>query len=228
MDEKNEGLLTSRSTRYSTGQRVLGSVATVGQATVFGQVMGLVATTVACTALGGYIGRNLPRGAAIACLIGGLVCIVATMPAARRSERLGITTLFAAGLLLGLGLAPGLSRYTQAEPQVVWQAAAATAAFIAGLGAVGYSIRRDLSAAYRVMLTLLLGLIIFGLVVFFASIPQANVMYTVVGLGVFGGYTVLDFNLMRRAGMQDTVPLTAGIFLDVLNIFLFLLSLLRG
>ena len=127
MDDKNAGLLTSRSTRYSTGLRVLGSVATVGRAAVFGQVMGLVATTVACTALGGYIGRNLPRGAAIACLIGGVVCIVATMPAARRSERLGITTLFAAGLLLGLGLAPGLSRYTQAEAQVVWQAAAATA-----------------------------------------------------------------------------------------------------
>jgi FtsH-binding integral membrane protein len=150
------------------------------------------------------------------------------MPAARRSERLGITALFAAGLLLGLGLAPGLNRYTQAEPQVVWEAATATALLMAGLGALGCSIRRDLSAAYRVMFTLLLGLIIFGLVAFFASIPQANVMYAVVGLGVFGGYTLLDFNLMRRAGMEDTVPLAAGIFLDVLNIFLFVLSLLRG
>ncbi len=228
MNEKNEGLLTTRSTRYSTGQRVLGSVTTVGQATVFGQVMGLVAITVTCTALGGYIGRNLPRGTAIACLIGGLVFIVVTMPAARRSERLGITTLFAGGLLLGLSLAPGLSGYTQADPQVVWQAAGATALFTAGLGAVGYSIRRDLSAAYRVTFTLLVGLIIFGLVVLLASIPQAHVIYAVIGLGVFGGYTVLDFNLMRHAGVQDTVPLAAGIFLDVLNMFLFLLSLLRG
>lgn len=228
MNRTKEGLLTSRSTRYSTGQRVFGSVATVGQATVFGQVMGLVATTFVCTTLGGYIGRDVPRGAAIACLIGGLVCIVATMPAARRSERFGITALFTAGLLLGLGLGRGLSRYTQAEPQVLWQAAAATALFIAGLGAVGYSIRRDLSAMYRVMFTLLVGLIIFGLVLFLASIPQANVMYAVASLGVFGGYTMLDFSLMRRAGMEDTVPLAAGIFLDVLNIFLFLLSLVRG
>jgi modulator of FtsH protease len=228
MDEKREGLMTSRSARYSTGKRVFGSVSTVGRAAVFGQVMGLVAITTGCTALGGYIGRNLTRDTAIACLIGGVVCIVATVPAARRSERLGITVLFAAGLLLGLGLAPGLSRYAQAEPQLVWQAAAATALFTAALGSVGYSIRRDLSAGYRVMFRLLVGLIVFGLVALFASIPQANVIYAVLGLSVFGGYTVLDFHLMRRAGVEDTVPLAAGIFLDVLNIFLFILDLLRG
>lgn len=156
------------------------------------------------------------------CLHHGNHAVRATIRAA------GITALFAAGLLLGLGLAPGLSRYAQAEPQLVWQAAAATALFTAALGAVGYSIRRDLSAAYRVMFTLLIALIVFGLVALFASIPQANATYAVLGLGVFGGYTLLDFNLMRRCGMEDTVPLAAGIFLDILNIFLFILSLLRG
>ncbi len=30
---------------------------------------------------------------------------------------------------------------------------------------------------------------------------------------------------MRRAGMQETVPLAAGIFLDVINTFLFFLQL---
>jgi FtsH-binding integral membrane protein len=33
---------------------------------------------------------------------------------------------------------------------------------------------------------------------------------------------------MRRAGMQEAVPLAAGIFLDVLNIFLFFLRLFGG
>jgi modulator of FtsH protease len=164
---------------------------------------------------------------AIAYFIGGFIAIVAATPAARRSERFGITALFAAGLLLGMGLAPGLFRYVQADPQAVWQATGATALFIAGLGAMGYCIRRDLSGAYRVMLLLLLGLIGFGLVAMFASMPHANIIYAVLGLGVFGGYTVLDFNLMRRAGVQDAVPLAAGIFLDVLNVFLFFLSLLR-
>ncbi|HEV3228559.1 MAG TPA: Bax inhibitor-1 family protein [Solirubrobacteraceae bacterium] len=216
---------TTRSPDYTTASRAFGSVATIGQAAVFGQVMGLVAVTVGFTALGAYIGRNLSGGAAIACFIGGFIAIVATSFVARRSERLAITTLFAAGLLLGLGLGPGLSQYAQAQPQAVWQAAGATALFIAGLGAVGYSIRRDLSPAFRYLFLALVGLIVFGLVAVFVSIPHANVIYAVLGLVIFGGYTVLDFNLMRRAGVQDIVPLAAGIFLDVLNVFLFFLTL---
>jgi len=227
MDEQNQGFLTTRPAEYATERRVFGSVETVGQAAVFGQVMGLVGVTVGFTALGAYLGRNFSGGGAIACFLGGLIAIVAATPAARRSERFGITALFAAGLLLGMGLAPGLHRYTQAEPQAMWRATGATALFIAGLGAAGYCIRRDLSGAYRVMLLLLLGLIGFGLVAIFASIPHADIIYAVLGLGVFGGYTVLDFNLMRRADVQDAVPLAAGIFLDVLNVFLFFLRLLR-
>jgi modulator of FtsH protease len=33
---------------------------------------------------------------------------------------------------------------------------------------------------------------------------------------------------MRRAGMEEVVPLAAGIFLDVLNIFLFFLRIFGG
>ena len=50
-------------------------------------------------------------------------------------------------------------------------------------------------------------------------------MYAVLGLVIFGGYTVLDFNRMRRAGMDDAVSIAAGIFLDIVNVFLFFLQL---
>jgi uncharacterized protein len=74
----------------------------------------------------------------------------------------------------------------------------------------------------------LLALIVFGLVTVFVSIPGGNIIYAVAGLGIFGAYTVLDFNRMRRAGMNESVPLAAGIFLDVINIFLFFLRLFGG
>jgi FtsH-binding integral membrane protein len=67
--------------------------------------------------------------------------------------------------------------------------------------------------------------IVFAIVTLLVSIPHANVIYSLFGLGVFGAYTLLDFNRMRRAGMEEAVPLAAGIFLDVLNIFLFFLRL---
>jgi FtsH-binding integral membrane protein len=206
---------------------MFGSVETVGVAGVFGQVMGLVAVTLGFFTLGAYLGSHLTEGASIVCFIGGFVCIVG-LNFARRRESLAITLLFAGGLLLGLGMGGVLNRYAEAEPEAVWQAAAATALFVGGLGSVGYAIRRDLSSFYRFLFIALIALIVFGLVTVFVSIPGGNVIYALLGLLIFGGYTVLDFNRMRRAGMEEAVPLAAGIFLDVVNIFLFFLRLFGG
>lgn len=206
---------------------MFGSVETVGNAGVFGQVMGLVAVNLGFFTLGAYLGRNITGGASWVCFIGGFICIVG-LNFARRSEGLSITLLFAAGLLLGLGLGGVLNRYAEAEPEAVWQAAGATALFVGGLGTVGYAIRRDLSPYYRFFFIALIVLILFGLVTIFVSIPGGNLIYAVLGLVIFGGYTVLDFNRMRRAGMQEAVPLAAGIFLDVINIFLFFLRIFGG
>jgi FtsH-binding integral membrane protein len=208
-------------------ERMFGSIETVGSTGVFGQVMGLVAFTVVFFTLGSYLGREIADGASIICFIGGFGCIIG-LNFARRSESLAITLLFAAGLLLGLGMGGVLNRYAEAEPDAVWQAAAATALFVGALGSAGYAIKRDLSGGYRLLFFLLIALIVFGLVTVFVSIPGGNVIYALLGLGIFGGYTVLDFNRMRRAGMQEVVPLAAGIFLDVLNIFLFFLRLFGG
>ncbi len=55
--------------------------------------------------------------------------------------------------------------------------------------------------------------------------PGGSLIYALLGLGVFGLYTVLDFNRLRRAGQNEAIPLAAGIFLDVFNIFLFFLQI---
>ena len=68
----------------------------------------------------------------------------------------------------------------------------------------------------------------FGIVAIFVSIPHANVIYAVAGLVVFGAYTIFDFNRLRRSGIDSAVPIAAGIFLDVFNVFLFFLELFGG
>jgi FtsH-binding integral membrane protein len=196
---------------------------------VFGQVMGLVALTLVFLALGAYIGRDLSGGLGILFFIGSLGAIFGLNIASTRGrEQLAITLLFGLGLLLGLALGPVLNDYATADPSAVWQAAGATAAFVAILGTFGYATRRDLSSWYRVLFFALLGLLAFGLVAIFVAIPGANIIWSVAGLVIFGGYTILDFNRLRRAGSQQAVPIAASIFLDVLNIFLFLLQLFGG
>jgi FtsH-binding integral membrane protein len=195
---------------------------------VFGQVMGLVAATVGFTALGAYIGRDLSGGTGLLFFIGGLVCIVGLNIAARRSEALAITLLFGLGLFLGLAVGPVLNHYAQSEPNALWQSAGATAAFVGGLGAYGYATRRDFSNWARALFWLLLALIVFGIVMIFVNIPGGNLIYAVLGLLIFGAYTVFDFNRLRRANMDQSVPIAAGIFLDIFNIFLFFLSIFGG
>jgi FtsH-binding integral membrane protein len=170
---------------------------------VFGQVMGLVAITIGFTALGAYIGRDLSGGWGIAAFVAALGCLLGLNVAARRSEPLALTLLFAFGLLLGLVLGPGLAAYMSSDPAAVWQAA----------GGLFWA---------------LLVLIVFGLVTLFVTIPGANVIYALAGLVIFGGLTAFDFQRLRRAGMEDAVPIAASIFLDVLNVFQFFLLLFGG
>jgi FtsH-binding integral membrane protein len=197
--------------------------------TVFGQVMGLVALTLGFLALGAYIGRDLGGGWGILAFIASFGCIIGlNVASSRGNEQVAITLLLGLGLLLGLSLGPVLSSYAEADPAAVWQAAGATGGFVAGLGAAGYATRRDLSPYYRVLFWALLGLILFGVVAIFVSIPNENLIWAVAGLVIFGGYTVLDFNRLRRAGQAEAVPIAASIFLDVLNVFLFFLQLFGG
>jgi FtsH-binding integral membrane protein len=198
---------------------------------VFGQVMGLVALTVGCTALGAYVGRNLSGGAGIFFFIGAFACVFGlNFAASRGREQLAIALLFGLGLLLGIAVAPIIAYYAKANPAALWQAAGATAGFIGACGAYGYATRRDLSSWARTLFWALLALIAFGVVAIFVAIPHANIIYAVLGLVIFGGFTIFDFNRLRRKqqGGASAVPIAAGIFLDIFNVFLFMLQIFGG
>ncbi len=133
--------------------------------------------------------------------------------------------LFAFGLLIGISVAATIRYYSATQPTAVRQAFGATALFVGVLGAGGYAVRRDLSPLYRIAFWLLLGLMLASIVVIIVHIPAAYTLWSVAGLAIFGLYTVIDFNRLRRAGRDEAIPLAAGIFLDVLNIFLLFLRL---
>ncbi len=117
---------------------------------LLGQVMGLVALTVGCTALGAYVGRDLGGGAGILFFVGAFACIFGlNVAASRGNERLAVGLLFGLGLLHGLAVAPVLNDYAKADPAALCQAAGATALIVAGCGAYGYATHRDLTSWAR-------------------------------------------------------------------------------
>ena len=197
--------------------------------TLFAQTMGYVAATAGLFALGAYLGRNLTGGVGIVAFIAAFACLIGMRFAARRSRELTVALLGAFGLLIGLTVAPLLAYYASMDPQALWQAGGATALFIAGFGAAGYATRRDLTAIARACFWALLALIVFGIVLIFVHIPHGALIYSVIGLVIFAGFTMFDFQRLRRSSDIASAPfLAASIFLDVLNVFLFFLQIFSG
>ena len=197
--------------------------------TVFGQVMWCVAATAGLFALGAYLGRNLGNGWALVFFILAFVCLIGMRFAIRSSAGLSIALLFGVGLLLGLAMSPTLVYYVNADPQALWEAGGATALFIAGCGAFGYATRTDLSGIARAGFWALLALIGFGVVLIFVHIPGGAVIYSILGLVIFAGLTMVDFQRLRRSTDLDSAPsIAVSIFLDALNVFSFFLQLFGG
>ncbi len=193
---------------------------------VFGETMGLVALTVGFAALGAYIGRDLQTSFVFFLL--PFACIFGVQFAVRRQhQQLAIAFLFAMGLLLGMAVGAVINYYAQTQPDALYQATGSTALFTGGLGAYGYATRRDLSGWWKPLLFALLALIVFGLIATLVAIPGGNVIYSVLGLAVFGALVVFDFNRLARTQVSP-VLIAASIFLDVFNIFLFFLTLFGG
>jgi modulator of FtsH protease len=191
---------------------------------LFGRVMGLVALTVACATLGVWVARDSGSGGWFIAWLLAFGCLFGLNAAnARGRTGLAVTLLLAFGLLVGVSVAGTVNYYAATDPTAVRQAFAATTLSVAVLGSAGYATRRDLSFLYRILFWLLIALLAAGIVLIFVHIPAAYVGWTILGLVVFGLYTVGDFNRLRRAGTGEAIPLAAGIFLDVLNLFLLFL-----
>jgi len=197
--------------------------------TLFSQTMGLVAATTGLFALGAYLGRDLSYGWGWVWFIAAFLCLIGLNSAVRQSEQLALGVLFAFGVLMGLAMAPTITYYADTNPQILWQAGGATALFIAGFGAAGYATRRDLSVLARLFFWALIALIGFGILLIFAQIPNGELIYAILGLVIFAGLTMFDFQRVRTTSDATSAPLlAASIFLDILNVFTLFLSLFGG
>jgi FtsH-binding integral membrane protein len=198
-------------------------------ATLVGQTMSLVAVTAGLFALGTYVGRDVASGWNWLFLVAAFACFLSMNFVARRSEEAAVLLLFGFGGLLGAAVASTITFYASTDPQALWEAGGATALFIAGFGAAGYATRRDLSSVARYFLWALVGLIVFGIVAIFVQIPNASLIYAILGLIIFAGLTAFDFQRLRRIQDIRTAPLlAASIFLDIINVFLLTLSIFGG
>ncbi|MFC2101563.1 Bax inhibitor-1/YccA family protein [Bacteroidota bacterium] len=144
-----------------------------------------------------------------------------------------MTLLFIAfAVLIGMSLSFILIVYTATS---VYQTFAITAGMFGIMAVTGYTTKTDLTKFGSIMFMGLIGIIIAMVVNFFLQSSALEYLISVIGVLVFTGLTAYDVQKLKRIGSQSMDAGTTRkmaimgaltLYLDFINLFLFLLRLL--
>lgn len=144
-------------------------------------------------------------------------------------KNLVLTFLFT--FIEGIWLAPFLFAAEQASPGVVGEAGLLTFTAFGALSLYAVFSRRDFSAWGSFFMVGLVVLFVAMLLNMFFHSAAAGLWISGVGVLVFSGLLVFDTWRLLRSGVfgpEDYVVTAVQIYLDLLNLFVFILSLLGG
>ena len=205
-------------------ERVAAEVTT---AQLLGQVLFLVAIALGFCAVGTWLGRDLEIGSArVISFVGFGMLMVSSFGGERfRVGSFAMGWLFATAIAIGLGLGPVIAYFATVQEDALTQAAAGTAATVAGCGALGFALSKDLARWMRplalIVFALAIGTIIWSL---FGGTISPVISLLIYALSA--ALIVVDFNYLRKHGTEaDSVWLATGIFVSIVNIFLSLLNI---
>ncbi len=160
------------------------------------------------------------------------ICMFAPLFAAQRFRdafpaNIGLVFLFT--FIAGMMISPLIYVYGQSQPGVVGQAALITASTFGVLTVYAWTSRRDFSAWGGFFTIGLWVLVITSFINIFVRSATASLWLSAAAVLVFGGLLIFDtWRLRNRFGPDDYVLAAVAIYLDLLNMFVAILSLLGG
>jgi FtsH-binding integral membrane protein len=206
-----------------TGERA------VSTTELLGRVLFLVAVAIGFCALATYLGRDLALGTARICSFVGFGMLLVSSFAGERFRvgAFAMGWLFATATAIGLGLGPVIAYFATVDEAALTQAAAGTAATVAGCGALGLALSKDLARWIRPLSMIVFAACV-GTVIWTLAAGTVPVVVSLLIYGLSAALIVVDFNYLRRHGTEDdTVWLATGIFVSIVNIFISLLNILQ-
>lgn len=161
-------------------------------------------------------------------MIAGIVCIIALV-FTQRVAGLNVALLYLYSAIQGAILGPLLAMYEARYPGLPAEAGWVTVAVFGSLTAYVFASKKDFSFLGGMLFIGLIALIVAGLVSFFVHAAWLSMVYSVVGVLIFSGYVLYDTSqIMLKLGPQDTVIGAVTLYLDFVNLFLFILRLLSS
>lgn len=147
----------------------------------------------------------------------------------QRSRRIGMTFVLAFTLISGMTLFPIIALYTSMlGATMVLEAAAVTGVAFLITAIVASRTEFDFTFLRGFLFVGLLALLLLGVGSLFINFGSTmSMVYTLLGIAIFIGYILFDVNRMVHHGVSEQmVPwIVLSLYLDVVNLFLFILSL---
>jgi modulator of FtsH protease len=198
---------------------------------LFTRVATLFIFSCLATAAGAYLGRDLAYVNPLIFLVVVLGSLF-LLQAVRKIEPVNVIALYAFNLVIGLMIAPVIHRYATSigGPRLIAEAMVISGAIFSGAAAYGWATSTNLQPARRYLVAALFALIAVGLAsYFFLNSAGIAMAYNFGIVGLFVAFTAIDFQRIRRVyPPEEYVLATVAIYLDFLNLFLAILSILGG
>lgn len=208
----------------------------VERATLVRRTYGVVFLGIIITCVGAAFAMSQPSmmAAVIQHPILSMIAVFAPLFLVMRNARQFPQNVVLTGLFtfaIGVWIAPFLYYAERAQPGITGQAAMLTLGTFGALTAYAALSRRDFSAWGSFFMVGLWVLIITSLLNIFFKSGAADLYIAAATVLVFGGLLVFDtWRILRSGqyGQDDYVAAAVNIYLDLLNMFLAILSLLGG
>lgn len=171
---------------------------------------------------------NLSHGIGMILLLVGFGLLFAVNKMADSSK--GLLAIFAFAGVMGASLGPMLNYYLSmpSGPSIVMQALGGTAIIFFGLSAYALTTRKDFSYMGGFLTVGLLVAIVAIIANIFLQIPAVSLAISSAVIMIMSGFILYDTSRIIKGGETNYIRATVGLYLNIYNIFVHLLSLLSA
>ncbi|WNO60919.1 Bax inhibitor-1/YccA family protein [Rheinheimera sp. MMS21-TC3] len=188
----------------------------------------LLAMTLAFSAVtaGIAMAMNMSHTMSLVCFVAGFIMLFVVNKKADSAS--GIFWVFAFTGVMGASLGPLLNVYAGLEngPTMIMQALGGTALIFFSLSAYALTTRKDFSFMGGFLMTGLIVVLVAIIANLFLAIPALSLAISAAVILIMSALILFDTSRIINGGETNYIRATVGLYLNVFNIFVHLLSLL--
>ncbi|NWJ46160.1 MAG: Bax inhibitor-1/YccA family protein [Chloroflexi bacterium] len=219
------------------GQPVYSGATTLDRSSLIQKVMWFTTTSIVAAAGGVWLGvnglhsaYNMSRGSSILWIIAEIGFMIGAMVLRERTP-INFILLYGFALSSGVLLAPTMQILSDAGYSgIIVQALLVTGALTFALGIYAWTTKRDFSGLAPYLFVAVIGLLIVSMLNIFlhSTMLYSIIMYA--GVMIFSFYLIFDVQQAKKSQntIGNAIALSIGIYLDILNLFLFILQILMS